>query len=184
MRKILTGLLIAGFLASAASSDAQEQRRAPEIRGKVWYNASAYKKRPTLKALRGKVVLLFFWTVDDPSSESAATRLNDWYIENRSKGFEIIAVHTPEWEFNSSESRLFGKIDTLALLYPVVVDNESRIMDAFGHYRGWPAFTLVDRDGYIRASYEGINHFRQMRIMLDGLLEESGRQVNINRRLN
>ncbi len=180
MRNILPGILIAAFLAAAIPCQAQQQRRAPEIRGKVWYNTIAYKKRPTLKALRGKVVLLFFWTMDDPACEDTAIRLNSWYIESRTKGLEIIGVHTPEWEFNKSESALYKKIDKLGLLYPVVVDNVSAIRDEYGH-QAWPAFALIDRDGYIRASYEGINQFRQMKIMLDGLIEESGRQPRINR---
>jgi peroxiredoxin len=168
------------FLACAGVSSAQEQRRAPEIKGKVWFNATPYKKVPTLKAMIGKVVLVFFWTMNDPNCESAAANLNQWYFRYRNKGLEIVGVHTPEWEFNKSESELFRKIDKLEILFPVVVDDDSSIRDAYDSTT-WPSFYLIDRDGYIRGSYDGFYSLRDIQVMLEALLEESGRQPRLGR---
>lgn len=180
MTKAVNLALITMFLACSAVSSAQEQRRAPEIKGKVWFNATYYKKVPTLKAMNGKVVLVFFWTLNDPNCESAAANLNQWYFRYRNKGLEIVGVHTPEWEFNKSESELFKKIDKLEILFPVVVDDDSSIRDAYGSTI-WPSFYLIDRDGYIRGSYDGFYSSRDMQVMLEALLEESGRQSRLGR---
>ncbi len=159
---------------------AQEQRRAPNIRGKVWFNASSYGAHPSLKAMKGKVVLVFFWTLNDSTCEYVASYLNNWYAEYKEKGLEIIGVHTPEWQFNNSQSELYKKVDELGILFPVVVDESSSIRDAYGRLP-WPAFCLVDRDGYIRVQYEGVSSWRDMKKFVQTLLEESGRDVRLRR---
>ncbi len=159
---------------------AQEQRRAPEISGTVWFNSGAYKNRPSMKVMRGKVILMFFWTLNDPTCENVATYLNNWYEEYKDRDFEIIGVHTPEWRFNNSESELFKKVDELGILFPIVVDSKSSIRNAYGRLM-WPSFTLIDRDGYIRAQFEGVAGWRAMRRMLETLLEESGYDPRLRR---
>ncbi|HAJ57005.1 MAG TPA: redoxin [Candidatus Omnitrophica bacterium] len=182
MRKAVSFALILVFISAVGISRAQEQRLAPDIKARVWFNAEPYKNRPSLKAMRGKVVLVFFWTLNDPNCESAAINLNQWYFKYRNKGLEIVGVHTPEWEFNKSESELFRKVDKLEILFPVALDNDSSIRNAYGSL-SWPSFFLVDRDGYIRGSYGGLYSFSDMRTMLEALLEESGRQPRLGRAL-
>ncbi|HQP91398.1 MAG TPA: redoxin family protein [Candidatus Omnitrophota bacterium] len=159
---------------------AQEQRRAPEIRSKVWFNTGSYKKNPSMKILRGKVVLIFFWTLYDPTSENVARYLNKWWEEYKGNGFEILGVHTPEWGFNNSVSELYRKVDELGVKFPIVIDGNSSIRAAYGMFM-WPSFCLVDRDGYIREQYNGIGRWRDMRKMVETLLEESGYDPRLRR---
>jgi peroxiredoxin len=174
------GLLLVLCLCADPSCWAQQQEKAPYFTGDVWFNAGAYKKAPTLKVLRGKVVLLFFWTLEDPNCEAAAVNLNHWYLKYRRLGLEIVGVHTPEWEFNRSQTELFKKIDALKILFPVVVDDDSAIRSVYGQ-QAWPSYCLIDRDGYIRARYDGLYSFSDMQKMLEALLEESGRQPRLRR---
>ena len=160
------------FLSCAVSETAfaQAQRKAPEIKGKVWFNASSYKKI-SMKTLRGKVILVFFWTSNDINCGIAISYLNQWYSQYKDKGLEIIGVHTSEWAFNASESEVFNRIEALGIKFPVVLDNDSSMRAAYGQLP-WPSFTLVDRGGYIRAQYSIFFKYSDIKIMLQTLLEE------------
>lgn len=144
--------------------------RAPEIRGKVWYNAGSYKSI-NWRALRGKVVLVFFWTMDDARCAQAAAFLNDWYAKDKSKAFEIIGIHWAEWDFSFSQSALFKKIEFLKIKFPVIADADPSVRMAYDVV-GWPAFCLMDRNGFIRARYSGLFSYAEVRATLDALLEE------------
>ena len=167
------------FLAGGGAIKAQEQERAPEIRGSAWFNAGAYKKINN-KALLGKVVLIFFWTSNDTNCDSAARTLNEWYSRYKSKGFEIIGFNSPEWQFDSSASAIFSKIDILNIKFPVVIDEDSYMRTAYAQQM-WPSFCLIDRDGYIRARYKGFYTYREIEKMLKALLEERAAQVRLRR---
>lgn len=182
MQKAVSFALVLVLMSGVGISSAQEQRFAPEIKARVWFNSEPYKNRPSLKAMRGKVVLVFFWTLNDPNCEGAAVNLNKWYFKYRNKGLEIVGVHTPEWEFNKSQSEVFKTVDKLEILFPVALDDDSSIRNAYGSL-SWPSFFLIDRDGYIRGGYDGLYDFSGMQTMLEALLEESGRQPRLGRAL-
>ena len=162
------------------TSFAQTQSKAPELKGRVWFNASSYKKI-SLKGLKGRVVLIFFWTSDDSSCRSAISYLNQWYDQYRDKGLEIIGIHTPEWASGVPESRVFEQIEDLKVRFPVLLDNDSSIRKAYGQLP-WPSFTLIDRGGYIRAQYSSIFKYNDMKIMLETLLEEGESMMLLRRR--
>lgn len=153
--------------------------KAPEIKSRIWFNAGPYKK-PIMKALLGKVVLIFFWTSNDTASEDAALFLNRWYSQYQHRGLEIIGVHTAEWTFDAAQSAVFGKIEALKIKYPVVLDEDSSIRIAYGQYL-WPSFCLVDRGGYIRAQYSILSNYRDMETMLQTLLEEGRSEMMLKR---
>ncbi len=149
---------------------AQEQRKAPEIKGTVWFNASGYKKI-SMKELRGKVILVFFWTSSDANCDTTASLLNEWYSLYKDKGLEIIGVHTPEWSLDGSTSEIFEKVDSLKMKFPIVVDEDSSIWAAYGQQM-WPSYCLIDRGGYIRAQYGVFSTLANVKKMLETLLEE------------
>ena len=177
MTKVSAFLL--SFLIFINMALAQEQERAPQIRGSIWFNAGAYKKINN-KALLGKVVLIFFWTSNDTNCDSAARTLNEWYLRYKNKGFEIIGVNSPEWQFDSSVSAIFSKIDILNIKFPVVIDEDSSMRIAYAQQM-WPSFCLIDRDGYIRAQYKGFYTYRDIEKMLKALLEEKAAQMRLRR---
>lgn len=169
------------------SSRAQTESKAPEIRAKTWFNASEYR-RPALKAMAGKVVLLFFWTMDDSNCQRAVEIVNQWYSKYKEKGLEVIGIHSPEIDFDSSvapkvgpelgrridfsESDLFQKIESLKIKFPVVSDRDSSVRAAYSG-PAWPSFILVDRAGYIRAEYQSPLTFREVEKSLETLVMET-----------
>jgi peroxiredoxin len=161
------------------SQNAWAQAKAPEIKGRVWFNTGAYKK-VNLKALRGKAVLLFFWTTDDSNCVRAAAILNSWYSQYQSQGLEIIGVHDAEWDFQASPSRVFRKAEELKIKFPVVLDDNFSIRSAYGA-QAWPTFCLLDRGGYIRAVYYISFSYADIKKMLEALLEESESQGPLHR---
>lgn len=165
----LIGAIISSILFTEAAIG-QTQSKAPQIRGKVWFNTGEYKK-PGIKAFLGKVVLVFFWTSGDASCERAVIKLKNWYSQYQQKGLEIIAVHAFEWESRSAESELFKIINRLRIQFPVVMEEGISTRTAYEQLI-WPSICLVDRGGYIRARYSGILTFRDIEIMLKALLEE------------
>lgn len=167
--------LLAFGVGSPSPASGQALSRAPEITGRTWANAKAYRKI-SMKVLRGKVVLVVFWTLSDSNCENALLNLNAWYEKYKAKGLEIIAVCTPEWIFNASHSEFLEKVLGLGVKFPVVFDEASENRRAYG-LLPWPAFFLIDREGYLRARYHrDFDNFTypQMETMLQQLLEEDG----------
>lgn len=157
----------------------QEQLRAPEIKGQVWINAGCYD-RISIKKLRGRVVLVFFYTSLDSNCDAAVLLLNDWYALYKTQGFEIIGVYTPEWGFDGAESEIYEKVESLGMRFPVVVDRDSSVRFAYG-LTMWPSFCLIDRGSYIRAQYDAGVVYPEMKKMLTTLLEEGEPQAFLRR---
>lgn len=157
----------------------QEGERAPQISGRFWINAGAYQNL-SLKALRGKAVLVFFWTSSDSNSGSAARILNGWYEVYRDRGLEIIGVHSAEWGFGSEQSDVVRRTEDLGITFPVVLDEGGAIRAEWGEL-SWPAIFLVDRDGYIRFRYSGVLNYSQIEAMTEMIVSESGNAPRLRR---
>lgn len=157
----------------------QNLGKAPEIKARVWFNTGRYKSL-RLNKLRGKVVVVCFWTFNDRNCWEAIARLNRWYEEYKLEGLEIIGVHAAEWELDESQSNLAKTIDDLGIEFPVASEDDAAVRAAYGQ-QGWPSISLIDRDGYIRAQYSGVLPFSNMEVMLKGLLEEGRSQAILNR---
>ena len=153
----------------------EETKKAPELAGSVWFNTGAYKKLD-MKALQGKAVLIFFWSSNDPNCVNFVPVLNDWYLEYREKGLEIIGFHSSELIQGVSESELFRKIEALGIKFPVALGDDLSLRLAYGQ-GGWPSFILIDRKGFIRAQYSGVVNYKELRTTLQALLEEGGSKL-------
>ena len=148
----------------------EETRKAPEIAGSVWFNAGAYKKL-NMKALQDKVVLIFFWISNDSNCINFVPILNSWYLEYKEKGLEIIGFHSSGFMQGVSESELFQRIEALGIKFPVALGDDLSLRQNYGQ-GGWPSFVLIDRKGFIRAEYSCVVNYKELRIMLEALLEE------------
>ena len=145
---------------------------APEIRGGAVYNSNAYEHF-SLRALRGKAVLVFFWTAKDPTCAAAIRLLNEWYASWKPRGFEIVGVFCPAWEQDNAESIAFEEIRRQKIVFPVVFDGKSTVRNAYGLW-AWPAFFLVDRQGFLRAQESGPLNEAKLKTMLEILIDERG----------
>jgi len=175
-RRFYLAVLISVVCLFARGAEGQEEiKKAPEIAGNVWFNAGAYKKL-NMKALRDKVVLIFFWASNDSNCVNFVPILNSWYLKYKEKGFEIIGFHSSEWVFGVSESELFQRIESLGIKFPVALGDDLSLKQAYGQ-GGQPSFILIDRKGFIRAEYSGVVNHKEFRTTLEALLEEGESKV-------
>lgn len=147
---------------------------APEIiPGGQWFNSDAI----TLDSLKGKVVLVDFWTYTCINCIRTLPYLRDWYAKYENKGFVIIGVHTPEFEFEKNADNVKKAIADFNLKYPIVQDNNYATWTAYSnHY--WPAKYLIDKNGKIRYTHFGEGNYDTTETAIQALLKESGEKID------
>lgn len=125
--------------------------QAPEITGiEKWINS----KPLTLAQLRGKVVLIDFWTYSCINCIRTLPYLTSWYERYKDKGFVIIGVHTPEFEFEKDFGNVRTATERFQIHYPVALDNDYQTWQAYYNLY-WPAHYLIDQEGVVRQVHFG-----------------------------
>lgn len=145
--------------------------RAPEIRGKVWFNVEQYP-RISLKSLQGIVILVIFWRSGDLSFLEPIERVKALRDRYKDHGFEVIGVHDSAWGVGESEAAVLNKIRELDIGFPIVMDTDASIWLAFGQKVIWPSLYLIDRKGYVRWQSSYDFSWKDAELMLQMLLEE------------
>jgi cytochrome c biogenesis protein CcdA/thiol-disulfide isomerase/thioredoxin len=121
---------------------------APPIAGiDAWINSPPLM----LTELKGKVVLIDFWTYSCINCIRTFPYLKDWYAKYHDKGFEIIGVHSPEFEFEHNLDNVKNAVTKYGIRYPVALDNHFSTWQNF-HNEYWPAHYLINKEG--RVVYE------------------------------
>src|SRR3989344_2511043 len=144
--------------------------KAPEIiPGGVWFNSDPL----TLSNLRGKVVIVDFWTYSCINCQRTFPYLRKWYETYKDKGLVIIGVHSPEFEFEKSEKNLTQAIKDFKLPYPIVQDNDFATWRAYNN-RYWPAKYIIDKGGYVRYTHFGEGAYDESEKVIQELLKETG----------
>jgi cytochrome c biogenesis protein CcdA/thiol-disulfide isomerase/thioredoxin len=134
-----------------AQSELPDYGAAPQLSGGGrWFNSPPL----TMRALRGKVVLIDFWTYSCINCLRTLPHLEAWDARYRRDGLVIVGVHTPEFAFEHVSSNVSSAVRRLGVRYPVVQDNDYKIWNAYGN-QYWPAEYLVDRDGRVRHAHFG-----------------------------
>jgi cytochrome c biogenesis protein CcdA/thiol-disulfide isomerase/thioredoxin len=142
--------------------------RAPEFKAiEEWINS-----RPlTMAGLRGKVVLLDFWTYSCINCLRTLPYIRAWYDEYRDDGLVIVGVHTPEFAFEREEDNVRRAVRDQRIEYPVALDNEYGTWQAFQN-RYWPAKYFVDRRGRLRYVHFGEGDYDESERVIRELLAE------------
>lgn len=144
--------------------------KAPEIiQGGVWFNSEPM----TLEQLKGKVVIIDFWTYSCINCQRTLPYLRAWNEKYADKGLVIIGVHAPEFEFEKSEKNVAEAIKDFNLTYPVVQDNNFATWRAYNN-RYWPAKYFIDKEGYVRYSHFGEGAYDESERVIQELLKEAG----------
>jgi len=148
---------------------------APElIQGGEWFNPPAEGR--TLKQLRGKVVMVDFWTYTCINCIRTLPYLKNWHEKYADKGLVIIGVHTPEFEFEKSAENVQKALTDFGIKYPVMQDNDYATWRAYdNHY--WPAKYLVDKNGKIRYTHFGEGEYDETEEVIQVLLAETGVEI-------
>jgi cytochrome c biogenesis protein CcdA/thiol-disulfide isomerase/thioredoxin len=130
-------------------STPQECGSAPELTGiNAWLNTPGDKPL-TLAGLRGKVVLIDFWTYSCINCQRTLPHVEAWYRDYQKDGFVVIGVHTPEFAFEHVTSNVSAQARALGVKYPIAIDNDYSTWTAYGN-QYWPAEYLIDATGVIR----------------------------------
>ena len=137
----------------------------PIIAGGQWFNSPPL----TLATLRGKVVLLDFWTYSCINCLRTLPHLEAWYSAYHKYGLQIIGVHSPEFAFEHVASNVSAAIKRLGIQYPVVQDNNFATWDNYSN-EYWPASYLIDQQGRIRAYDTGEGGYYEMEANIKQLL--------------
>ncbi|AIF45940.1 redoxin domain-containing protein [Dyella japonica] len=123
----------------------------------------------TTQDLHGKVVLVEFWTRECINCLHVLPHTKALYDRYAGDGLVVVGVHTPEYEEEHDVFSLRQAIRTLGIRYPVAVDNDNRIWNAYGN-RFWPAIYLIDRDGHVVYRHVGEGDYDQTEAKVRELL--------------
>ena len=149
--------------------DKSQFKKAPEFTGITGFvNTPAPVK---LADLKGKVVLVHFWTYTCINCIHTIPHLNDWYQKYSNRGLVIVGVQTPEFSDEKNIANVKTAVNNFQIKYPVILDNNYANWNAYGN-NYWPRDYLVDNQGYIRYSHIGEGDYDQTEQMIKSLLAE------------
>ncbi len=132
-----------------------------------------------LKDLKGKVVLVDFWTYSCINCIRTIPYLVDWNEKYADKGLVIVGVHTPEFEFEKNIDNVKAAVQKYGIKYPVLQDNDKGTWDAYQN-RYWPRKYLIDNEGYIRYDHIGEGNYAEIEKVIQSLLAERAAQMGIS----
>jgi len=140
--------------------------RAPDIQGiSAWINSAPL----TMERLRGKVVLVDFWTYSCINCLRTLPYLKSWDARYRKDGLVVLGVHSPEFAFEHSLGNVRAAVKRLGIHYPVALDNDFATWTAYQN-QYWPADYLVDRTGHVRDVHFGEGQYSQTEARIRQLL--------------
>jgi cytochrome c biogenesis protein CcdA/thiol-disulfide isomerase/thioredoxin len=153
------------------SADLRDYGAAPGFTGiGQWINTPG--ERPlSMAGLRGKVVLIDFWTYSCINCLRTLPHLRAWDRTYRPQGLAIVGVHTPEFAFEHVENNVRSAIERLDLEYPVAMDNDFGTWNAYSN-RYWPAKYLIDSRGHLRYAHFGEGAYDTTESHIRALLAE------------
>ena len=146
---------------------ADKATAAPEFAKGDWINSDPL----TLEKLRGRVVLVEFWTFGCYNCRNTLPSVKEWDVKYRGRGLTIVGVHTPETtsEYNLDEVR--REVPSLGIKYPVVTDNDYKSWKAYG-VEAWPTILVIDKQGRIRWLHVGEGRYDETENVIKALLAE------------
>ncbi|WP_157831251.1 thioredoxin family protein, partial [Pseudomonas sp. 43NM1] len=141
----------------------------PSLDGAVeWLNSPALNTQ----ALKGKVVLVDFWTYDCINCQHTLPYVKDWAKKYQQDGLVVIGVHTPEYGYERIIDNVRDQVEKLGITYPVAIDNNYAIWRNFDN-QYWPAHYLIDAKGQVRYTHFGEGSYDTQEQMIRQLLQEA-----------
>ena len=138
-------------------------------RADEWLNSPAL----TPSALRGKVVLIDFWTYTCINWRRALPYVRAWAEKYKDQGLVVIGVHAPEFSFEKDLNNVRWAVKDMGIHYPIAVDNDHAIWRAFKN-QYWPALYFIDLQGRVRHHHFGEGSYEQSEMIIQALLAETG----------
>ncbi len=169
----------------AASTEVLAQKQAeypvaPDFTGiSAWSNS----KPVTIGELRGKVVLVDFWTYSCINCLRTLPYIKEWYAKYHDKGLVIVGVHTPEFDFEKEYNNVLNAVKKYGIEYPVALDNNYGTWSAYSNSY-WPREYLIGIDGFIRYDHIGEGNYGHTEKMIQELLDERMQRLNSGQSVN
>lgn len=168
-------VIVLGLLRPVAGGPLERPVAAPEFthtRPEEWLNSTPL----TLDDLKGRVVLVDFWTFDCWNCYRSFPWLRALETRLKPRGLQVIGVHTPEFDHEKIRKNIIAKVDEFQLHHPVMIDNDFSYWRAMNN-RYWPAYYIIDKNGKVRAvfvgeTHEGDRRAKQIEDLIDSLLDE------------
>ncbi|NUT68098.1 cytochrome c biogenesis protein DipZ [Pseudomonas corrugata] len=141
----------------------------PSLDGAVqWLNSPPLNS----ESLKGKVVLVDFWTYDCINCQHTLPHVNEWAKKYEKDGLVVIGVHTPEYGYEKIIDNVRQQVRKLDINYPVAIDNQYAIWRAFNN-QYWPAHYFIDAKGQVRYSHFGEGRYGEQEQVIQQLLQEA-----------
>lgn len=165
-----------GFTPRALTHSAKSQPsslpilfNAPEIKGLGhWINS---EKINSMKELRGKVVLVDFWTYSCYNCINTFPHVQAWHEKYAKDGLVVLGIHAPEFQFERNLDNVKQAVKKHELTFPIALDNGFNLWRAYRN-RYWPAFYLVDKSGVVRYKHFGEGRYRETEAAITRLLKQ------------
>jgi len=174
--KVMTGgpsMMMSGKPAMQATNDLPVEGQLPSLSGAVaWLNSPPL----STEDLRGKVVLVDFWTYSCINCLRSLPYIRSWAEKYKDQGLVVIGVHAPEFAFEKSIDNVRRATKDLKIDYPIAIDNDYAIWRAFNN-QYWPAHYFIDAAGRIRHHHFGEGEYDHSEQVIQQLLAETGRNV-------
>lgn len=153
----------------AVAMTTEQSQTAPEFAGiSNWFNSQPLK----LADLRGKVVVVDFWTYGCVNCVNTLPHVTALYAKYKDKGLVVVGVHTPEFPFERSASNVQAALKRHGITYPVAQDNDSKTWTAYSN-QYWPAQYIVDQSGKIVFQHAGEGRYDEIERTVARLLNAS-----------
>ena len=152
---------------TSGNVSAKDGPAAPEFAPGTWINS----EKLTLKGLRGRVVLVEFWTFGCYNCRNTLPYVKRWDERYRDKGLTIVGVHSPEFDEEKNIDNVRRETASLGIRYPVVTDNDYATWRAY-NVEAWPTIFILDKKGHIRWTHVGEGAYDDAEGVIQKLLAE------------
>ena len=167
-RSFLAAAAAAASGGTALAASLYDHGAAPEFAGiEQWLNSPPL----TMQGLRGRVVLIDFWTYSCINCVQTLPHVNRWAATYRDQGLTVVGVHTPEFPFERSTRNVQAAIERLGVKHPVAQDNRFATWKAWSN-RYWPAHYLVDAQGRVQYRHFGEGNYDRTEAAIRALLAQ------------
>ncbi|WP_020652737.1 thioredoxin family protein [Massilia niastensis] len=164
---VIAGAAVAGLAQAAPLKD---YGAAPEFTGiNNWLNSAPLKQQD----LRGKVVLVDFWTYTCINCIRTMPYVKAWHARYKDQGLVVVGVHTPEYAFERSTENVKAAIARFGITYPVAQDNRYATWQAYQN-QYWPAVYLIDKKGRVVYQHFGEGAYKETEEVIRTLLAQPG----------
>jgi thiol-disulfide isomerase/thioredoxin len=150
------------------SSSLPNLYKAPEFEGlSHWINSDTIN---SMSELKGKVVLVDFWTYSCYNCINTLPYVKSWYKKYKKDGFVVLGIHAPEFKFERNLRNVKKAVKSNGIEFPVALDNGFKLWRAYRN-RYWPAFYLIDKNGYVRYTHFGEGRYKDTEAAIVSLLK-------------